>query len=178
MGCTGLNIKESWLSSGSWSWGGVNWKATLVDGTHCSVGKIKIGIYAETGRDQRTSVHHLFKGQIWLSNHGYILSELCVQSVQSLLNIMLTGDHQCQPLSLHREKNSLVLELNWSTYWANLVTIYSTTHFCLNDVTCKLCSKALNLTVSDSNLRLSWCDSVHLDAFTIELLKLTLKYFL
>ena len=43
------------------------------------------------------------------SNHRYILSELCVQS---LLNIMLTGDHQCQPLSLYREKNSLVLEPN------------------------------------------------------------------
>ena len=145
------------------------------------VGKIKIGIYAETWRDQHTSVHHLFKGQTWLSNHRYILSELCVQS---LLNIMLTGDHQCQPLSLYREKNSLVLEPNWLiNYWADLVTIYSITHFCLNDVTCKLRSKALSFKFWILLYRIWTYDLVdvtvvHLDAFTIELLKLTLKYFL
>ena len=81
------------------------------------VGKIKIGIYAETWTDQRISVHHLFGGQTWLSNRGYstvrVITLECIITPEYNAYLWSPPD---KPLGSYREKKIHVYWTEHRTY--------------------------------------------------------------
>ena len=81
------------------------------------VRKIKIGIYAETWTDQRISVHHLFGGQTWLSNHGYstvrVITLECIITPEYNAHLWSPPD---KPLSSYREKKNPCVLNHWTEH--------------------------------------------------------------